>query len=101
MGRHPLQLWNKSFTRLCLASRTSKRPVLAIVLRQDSEDIEMKAAQFLMNSATTAKEMLKTKFALVAFSMTSPPVEEFNAVFNISEAEICFVFGHVTHEGSF
>ena len=45
--------------------------------------------------------MLKTKFALVSFPMTTPPLEEFNAVFNINEAEICLVFGHVTHDGNF
>ena len=61
----------------------------------------MKAAQFLVNSPTLAKELLTKKFALVSFSMTQPPVEEFNAVFKMDEAEIALAFGHVTFDGSF
>jgi len=59
------------------------------------------AGQFLINSPTTAKEMLTKKFALVSFSMTSLPIEEFAAIFKMEQAEICLAFGHVTFDGSF
>ena len=37
---------------------------------------------------------------MVAFTMSSLPVAEFNNVFKMGNAELCFIFAHVTYDKS-
>ena len=93
-----IKLWSKSFSQLCLASRAGRRPILALILREESDQLAQAAAKFLLEAQSNAlNDLLQTEFILVAFTMSSPPIVELGNVISIQDSDVTLIFGHVTH----
>ena len=49
-----VKIWRESFSKLCLASRAGRRPILALVLREESDQHAQQAAKFLNQAQDSA-----------------------------------------------
>jgi len=96
-----VKIWRESFSKLCLASRAGRRPILALVLREESDAHAQQAAKFLNDAQDSAiNELLQAEFVLVAFTMSNPPIGELGNIFKMGQSDLSLIFAHVTHTRS-
>ena len=89
-------MWTGNFSKLCWTSRHDRKPILALILKDDSTESFKLAARSLSTLSVSVQEQIQFGFHLIAFSMSSVPINEFNHVFKMGNSELTFLFAHVT-----
>ena len=59
---------------MCVTSRQRKKPILALVMRDESEECFNHALASLI-PAESVREMIEAKFIFAGFTLEHPPIE--------------------------
>ena len=83
---------------MCMTSIRSKRPILALVLKEGTPD-DFRAGLTSFTRTEAAVELIADKFIFTGFDMTEPPMPAFETLVQLSDTtRAVLYFAVVNHE---
>ena len=94
----PFPFWSESFSKLCLTSMRTKKPMLVLVLKDGTPE-NYKAGLTTFTRTASVNEMVNNNFMFTGFVMTELPLPAFETLLNLGDdVRAVLYFAVVTHE---
>ena len=70
-----LDCFTQSFPLMCVTSRRRKKPIMVMVMRDETEECATHALTSLIQ-AESVREMIEARFIFAGFTLEHPPIEQ-------------------------
>ena len=67
---------------MCVTSRLRKKPILTLIMRDESEECAEQALTSLIQ-AESVREMIESRFIFAGFTLEHPPIEQLANLINL------------------